>query len=108
MSSAIPARIYMESGIVVSGCGGMAQEIRRKIGPFVIHKELALGRARYCVTAPCGSTLGFYRRMREAVSAANTFSPLIKDPCASTLEGLFGTIEEARSAWDATRALRSH
>jgi len=46
--------------------------------------------------------------MREAVSAANTFSPLIKDPCASTLEGLFGTIEEARSAWDATRALRRH
>lgn len=99
------AKVCRDAGTVISPDGGHAHRINRKIDPFVIHKSFERGPS-YAVTVPCGAALGFYPKLANAVTAAKIMAPLVVNPKAETLEGLFGSTEAARSAYDLIRALR--
>jgi hypothetical protein len=99
------AKVCRDAGTVISPDGERVRRINRKIGPFVIHKSFEHSPS-YVVTVPCGAALGFYRKQSNAVRAAKIMAPLVVDPKAETLEGLFGSMEAGRNAYDLTRAFR--
>ncbi len=100
-----PAKVDLEAGTVTCGNTKSIRRIQKVIGPFVIHKGFERW-PYYSVTVPTGSTLGFYQTKAKAVAAAEIMKPLIVNAEGQTLEELFGTMENARNAYNAIRSLR--
>ena len=102
----LAASINPEKGLVVPPAPrdeNDAQPILYREGCFVVHADLRGATWGYCVTAPCGFTLGRYRLKTDARKAAGVLAPMVADANANTLDRMFGSETKAREAYNAAR-----